>query len=801
MAIDRVAALDDPQLRAFAPLIYVAWSDQDLDPEDRVRALTAMAAQPWLRPAARAVIEAWLDPAEPAGAVELARLRALIDHVAATSSERALASFAKVARSVAGDPDARVAADGLAHDLGMFATETNPGPEAAAAAPKTNPGLAAFLDGDHVDVRARVRQWLGTPHTVYGLPVDQHRDIVRGWLLDLAATGLPRLAFPGVTSADSLAAFSAVFEELGHGDLSLLVKVGVQWGLYGGAIFALGTARHHARLAAIASGDELGCFAMSEVGHGSNVAAIETIARYDHATRELEIHTPGESARKEWIGGAAHDARWGVVFAQLEVGGERHGVHAMLVPIRTTTGDSVAGVRTGDSGHKMGLNGVDNGRLWFEHVRVPVANLLDRFASIDNDGHYASPIASPDRRFFTMLGTLIGGRVSVGAGAVSAARAALAIAVRYAEARRQFGAEGERRLLDYPTHRRRLLPHVAETVVLRVAFGELRRRHAEAFTGELGDTRELEALAAALKVYASARAVEAVQAAREACGGQGYLSANRIPELRTGVDIFTTFEGDNTVLAQLAGKAMLGAYRKQLATGGNRAVLRAVARRVGSVLGVRRAGSEPVRDRGWQLSAFRFREEHLVETCAARIKKRLDDGLDGEAAILAVQEHVVAIAEAFAERCTAEWFAMRETNPGSVAAVAAETNPGSVGSMPDSVVGKTNPGSVGRNAGSVAGAVAAVAAVVGETNPGSAVGLIARLGDLALLARLERHAAWFLETGYFDTARSREIRREVETLLGELAPHAREITDAFGIPDACLAAPIAFFDPAHPTYP
>jgi len=745
MAIDRVAALDDPQLRAFAPLIYVAWSDFDLEPEDRARVLTAMAAQPWLRPAARAVLAAWLDDQTPVGTSELARLRTLIDHVATTSSERARASFARVARSVAADGDARHAADQLARDLGLFApleaAEAPPAPIAIA------PGLAAFLDGDHADVRARARQFLSTPRTVYGLPVDQHRTIVRGWLHELAATGLPRLAFPGVTSADDLAGFSALFEELAHGDLSLLVKVGVQYGLFGGAVWALGTARHHARLANIASNAELGCFAMSEVGHGSNVAAIETIARYDHATRELEIHTPGESARKEWIGGAAHDARWAVVFAQLEVAGERHGVHAILVPVRTSAGGAIAGVRTGDSGHKMGLNGVDNGRLWFEHVRVPVDNLLDRFASIDVDGHYASPIASPDRRFFTMLGTLIGGRVSVGAGAVSAARAALAIAIRYAEARHQFGPETERRLLDYPTHRRRLLPHLAETVVLRVAFGELRQRHAKAFSGELGDTRELEAQAAALKVYASTRAVEAVQATREACGGQGYLSVNRIPELRTDVEIFTTFEGDNTVLAQLAGKAMLGAYRKQLATGGNRAVLRAVARRVGSVLGVRRAGSEPVRDRGWQLAAFAFREEHLIETCAARIKKRLDGGMEGEAAILAVQDHVVAIAEAFAERLTAEWFAAR---------VPADT---------------------------------------------ATAELVARVGDLALLARLERHAAWFLECGYFDATRSRQIRRDVEALLNELAPHARELVDAFGIPDACLAAPIAFFDPAHPNYP
>lgn len=746
---DRVAELDDPQLRVFAPLIYVAWSDYDLDDDERRGVLAAMAAQPWLRPAARAVIESWLDPRTPPRADELARLRALIDHVGATSSERARASFARIARSAASDPDAARAAEQLAHDLGMFARDQAP--------PVTSPGdaisgaLGDLLDGDHPEIRARTRAFLSTDHRVYGLPVAEHRDIVRGWLLALAATGLPQYAFPGVTSQDDLAAFSAVFEELAHGDLSLLVKTGVQWGLYGGAIWALGTTRHHARLADVAAGRELGCFAMSEVGHGSNVASLETTARYDHATRGLEIHTPGESARKEWIGGAAHDARWAVVFAQLEVDGAPHGVHAILVPIRDEAGAPLAGVRTGDSGHKMGLNGVDNGRLWFEHVRVPVDNLLDRFATIAPDGRYDSPISSPDRRFFTMLGTLIGGRISVGAGAVSAARTALAIAVRYAESRRQFGSEGERRLLDYPTHRRRLLPHLADTVLLRIAFRSLRAHHAQVFADPEADTRALEAEAAAMKILGSRHAIDAVQAAREACGGQGYLSVNRIPQLRTDVDIFTTFEGDNTVLAQLVGKAALGAYRKQLATGGSRAVLRAVARRVGSALGTHRADGSPPRARSWQLAALAFREQHLVETCAARIKKRLDAGLDGDDAILEVQEHVVAIATAFAERRAAAWFAASEA--------------------------------------ALAGGAADVAA------------LVARLGDLALLSRLDAHAAWFLEAGYFDPSHTRAIRREVEALIAELAPRARAIVDAFRIPDACLAAPIAFFDPAHPTYP
>jgi acyl-CoA oxidase len=749
---DRVAALDDPQLRPFAPLIFVAWSDFDLDQPEREKVLSTIAAQPWLRPAARAVIAAWMDASVPPTAHELGRLRVLIERVAVTASTRAKASFARIATSVADDETREVALE-LAANLGMIA-----GDEVTPPVPISNPaivrGLAAVLDGDHAGVRAKVREWLGREsRRAYGLPVAEHRTFVRGWLADLAATGLGRLAYPGVTSTDDLAAFTAVFEELGHGDLSLLVKVGVQLGLYGGAVWALGTERHHAHLSAIAACEQLGCFAMSEVGHGSNVAAIETTATYIHETRELEIHTPGESARKEWIGGAAHDARWAVVFAQLDVGGARQGVHAVHVRIRTDDGAPVPGVRTGDSGHKHGLNGVDNGRLWFERLRVPADSLLDRFASIDATGAYTSPIASPDRRFFTMLGTLIGGRVSVGAGAVSAARNALAIAVRYAHARRQFGPEGERRLIEYPTHQRRLLPHVADTVVFRIAFAALRARHAAIATQREADTRELEAEAAAMKILGSRHAIAAVQAAREACGGQGYLSVNRIPEIRADVDIFTTFEGDNVVLAQLVGKALLGAQRKQLATGGTLAVLRAVGRRIATAVTEknpvqsRRAAPSHLRDREMHLDAFRYRERHLVETCMLRIKKRLDAGADGETAVLAVQEHVVAIADAFAERLAAEWFAASEA--------------------------KAPP----------------------EVRP-----LLARIGDLSLLARLESRASWFLETDYFEIGKTRAIRKEVERLLAEVAPHAREIVDAFQIPDAALAAPIAFFDPAHPTY-
>ncbi|MDQ3037785.1 MAG: acyl-CoA dehydrogenase family protein, partial [Myxococcota bacterium] len=624
------------------------------------------------------------------------------------------------------------------------------------SAPVDVAALARALDGEHAETRALIRDFLADPHRrAYGLERDPYRALVRGWLADLASRGVGALAFPGVTSeAADVRPFMVAFETLAHGDLSLVVKLGVQYGLFGGSIYHLGTERHRAMLPDVASLALPGCFAMSEVGHGSNVSDLETVARYDHDTRELVVHTPRESARKEWIGGAARDARMATVFAQLEVAGERHGVHAVLVPIRDEAGNDLPGVRTGDTGMKMGLHGVDNGRLWFDQVRVPVANLLDRFARIDEDGRYESPITSPGKRFFTMLGTLVGGRLSVASASVSAAATALTIAIRYATARRQFGpAEGrEVPLLAYPTHQRRLLPALATTYVLRLALDRLRDRFAEVHREPDPDTRELDAEVAALKALATWRSVDAVQQCREACGGQGYLAVNRIPDLRVDVEIFTTFEGDNIVLLQLVAKSLLSRFGKRLEDGGVGAMLRmvgsiaATAAREKNPIARRTTDRAHLRDRAFHRAALSYREHTLVRTAALRVRKRLGSGERAGDAMLELQEHFVAAARAYAEHRAMVLF--------------------------DEALSRV------ADAG--------------------ARDWITKLGDLHALSGLERDMSWYLEDGYIDAVKAKAIRKEVESLLRELTPAARSLVDAFAIPDECLAAPIAFFDPAHP---
>ena len=331
--------------------------------------------------------------------------------------------------------------------------------------------LRRTLDGAWWELREQARaelapeDLLGEP----GLPVEEQRERVLGQLMRVAEQGFGRVGFPTEYGGTyNYGASCVLFEMQALGDLSLLVKTGVQFGLFGGDVMRLGTERHFVRyLEDIMTCKLLGCFAMTEVGHGSNVQRLETTAVYDDATQEIVLDSPTESSVKTYIGNAARDGRMAVVFGQLRTAEGEHGVHAVLVPIRDADGKPLPGVTIGDNGDKAGLPGVDNGTLAFHDVRVPKANLLNAFGDIDDDGRYVSDIESSNRRFFTMLGTLVRGRVCVGGGSGAAAKKALAIALRYGSVRRQFEAPGQEEetvVLDYLAHQRKLLPRLAKSM-------------------------------------------------------------------------------------------------------------------------------------------------------------------------------------------------------------------------------------------------------------------------------------------------------------------------------------------------
>jgi len=296
--------------------------------------------------------------------------------------------------------------------------------------PATVAAVTRTLDGRWHSLRESIRgrEDFAELKVAPGTDTETYRAAIWDMLGTLAADGHALHGFPVAVGGHGDIGGSVVsFEMLAFADLSLQVKSGVQWGLFGGAIQALGNAEQHAEyLPKVMDLSLPGCFGMTETGHGSDVQSVHTTATYDPDTEEFVVDTPTESARKDYIGNAARDGRMAVVFVQLYSAPsshppERHGVHAVLVPLRDDDGAVLPGVEITDDGHKEGLNGVDNGRLAFRGVRVPRVNLLDRYGSVAADGTYSSSIESENRRFFTMLGALVRGRVSVSGSAVGAA--------------------------------------------------------------------------------------------------------------------------------------------------------------------------------------------------------------------------------------------------------------------------------------------------------------------------------------------------------------------------------------------
>ena len=114
---------------------------------------------------------------------------------------------------------------------------------------------------------------------------------------------------------------------------------------------------------------------MTELGHGSNVRGILTTATYDHKSKEFILNTPCKEAMKFWIGGAAKFANTSCVFANPIVNGKNEGPHAFIVPLRDRKRHlPLPGITIGDCGKKEGYEGVDNGFILFDNVRIYVIN-------------------------------------------------------------------------------------------------------------------------------------------------------------------------------------------------------------------------------------------------------------------------------------------------------------------------------------------------------------------------------------------------------------------------------------------
>lgn len=751
---------NDPKLSILLPLIYLAWQDDILTRKEFKALSTFINNQDWLTKAEKDFLKSKIDLDTPPSRYELYSWKEKVNNALAVNKKTANLTelgllIANSERKAFNDEEAKKLAPSFAKlesDLGIMSREvlagfrenrdtiTNRHKTVESFSVKKMTGL---LDGAQADVINNVKKVIGsTEFNLAHLETPEYREKVLEWCKALAKHGFGSYAYPKAQGGkDDIEGYFAIMETLSYYDLSLVIKFGVQFGLWGMSILSLGTEKHYKKyLKEVGTLELPGGFAMTETHHGSNVKGIQTTATYNHKDKTFTINTPEKYARKEYIGNAANHGEMVTVFAKLIIDGKDYGVNAFVVPIRDKEKNVLHNVTIEDCGQKMGLNGVDNGIIYFHNVVIPKEDMLDKFASVNEKGEFESPIPSDNRRFFTMLGTLVGGRIGIPRSALAAAKTGLTIAVKYGDQRRQFGPEGgsEVPILNYRMHQLRLMPYLANAYAFHFGLQHLTQRFVNRTEDEM---QEIEALAAGMKAYATWNTRDTLQECREACGGKGYISENRIDDLKNDTEIYTTFEGDNTVLMQLVAKNRLGEFRKQFGEMNAGTIFNYVLEQAKTTIteknpfATRNTDENHLKDPDFHLHAFRYREKELVSSAARRFKKLVDDGLDTFDAANVMHPHMLQLAEAYLDRVILEQFNAN------------------VNSADDEPVKE----------------------------------VLGRLYTLYALNKIEENKAWYLEQNYMEGVKTKAIRKMVSQLCWEIRQDAVPLVDAFNIPENCLA--------------
>jgi len=254
-------------------------------------------------------------------------------------------------------------------------------------------------------------------------------------------------------------------------------------------------------------------------------------------------------------------------------------------------------------------------------------------------------------------------------------------------------------------------------------------------------------LAAGLKALSTWNTTETIQTCREACGGKGYLSEMYFDKLKADSDIFTTFEGDNTVLLQLTAKSRLTYFKKQFGRLNWWDTLKYVSNIASSNVSqlnpvvIRNTSTEHLMSDDFQLDAFQYREEYSLRSLALRLNKRIKSSTDSYDAFLETQVHLVDMAKAYIERVVLGKFLLS----------------------------------------------------IKQQNNEELKTVLTQIKNLYALHCIEKNRAWYLEHGYISGAKSLAINKLVLKLCKALKDESEHLVDAFDIPKFMTERALRFY--------
>jgi acyl-CoA oxidase len=482
----------------------------------------------------------------------------------------------------------------------------------------------------------------------------------------------------------------------------------------------------------------IGCYAQTELGHGSNVQGLETTATFVKDADEFDLHSPTLSSTKWWPGALGATATHAVVYARLIIDGKDVGIHSFIAQIRSLDNHAaMPGVTVGDIGPKYGGLGNDNGFLRFDHCRIPRRNMLMKFSKVDRNGNYSK---SPFEK--VVYGTMMKVRSEIVYVASETLSVAATIAVRYSCVRKQFAPPGggaEMAVLDYSVQQYRLLPIVAAAYAIRFTGAAMYAQYLDlaqrVARHDFTPLAEGHCSSACLKSYVTRLVADGIEEARKCCGGHGYLHAAGLAQLSADYLQMCTAEGDNYVLTQQVARYLIKSLAASMAGEALAPSVRYLAN--SAAIADATLGSEDLFTPKGYVRALQHRAARLVRDVAMRVGSRAFE--DWNAALVDIA---------------------RMSRAHGVLLV-----------------------------------VSNFAATVDALHASAPVlSVLSRLLNLFAAHAIEADLADFLESGYFSPQVAAAVRSRVRELLGELRPDAVALVEAFAHSDFTLNSAIGRAD-------